>query len=86
LPDESDAFGLRRQKCYNVSMKTFGDGPTLEQGCAWLRDEEERVERILDVVERNSVIEGLPPFQEETRRRLKERLKDGSGRGQAPLE
>ena len=33
-----------------------------------------RCESILDVTERNSVIEGLPPFQEETRRRLKEQL------------
>ena len=52
----------------------------LQDGCPWLQNEEERIERILDVVERNSVIEGLPRFDEETRQRLKERLKDGSVR------
>lgn len=52
----------------------FGQGPTLKDACPWLRDEAARHERILDVTERNSVIEGLPPFQEETRRRLMARL------------
>jgi hypothetical protein len=55
-------------------MNNFGNGPTLEQFNPWLRDEAERVERILDVTERNSVIEGLPPFSEELRRRLREEL------------
>lgn len=48
----------------------FGTGPTLREACPWLRDDVARCEQILDVTERNSVIEGLPPFQEETRRRL----------------
>lgn len=43
-------------------MTDFGKGPTLEQASAWLRDEAERIDRILDVTERNSVIEGLPPL------------------------
>jgi hypothetical protein len=52
----------------------FGTGPTLKDACPWLRDDAARCESILDVTERNSVIEGLPPFQEETRRRLREQL------------
>ena len=51
-------------------MKTFGTGPTLRDSCPWLLDESERHARILEVTERNSVIEGLPPFQEETRQRI----------------
>ncbi len=52
----------------------FGSGPKLKDACSWLQDDEARRERILDVAERNSVIEGLPPFQAETRQRLKEQL------------
>ena len=48
-------------------MIDFGTGPTLKEACPWLRDDAERQKRIVDVAERNSVIEGLPPFQEETR-------------------
>lgn len=60
---------------YNFNMAIqFGSGPTLKDACPWLRDDETRHQRILDVTERNSVIEGLPPFQEETRRRLMAQL------------
>ena len=52
----------------------FGNGPTLKEACPYLRDDNERRERILDVVERNSVIEGLPPFSEETRQRIRQQL------------
>lgn len=52
----------------------FGNGPTLKDACPCLRDERTRIEMILDVAERNSVIEGLPPFQEEFRRHLREQL------------
>ncbi len=52
----------------------FGNGPILKDACPYLRDDAERRERILDVVERNSVIEGLPPFDEETRRRMRKQL------------
>jgi hypothetical protein len=38
------------------------------------------------VVERNSVIEGLPPFEEETRRRLQKQLAAISGPPPAPDE
>ena len=56
-------------------MTEFGTGPTLRDAFPWLQDDETRRERILEVTERNSVIEGLPPFREETRRRLLEQLK-----------
>jgi len=52
----------------------FGAGPALKDACPWLRDDEVRHQRILDVAERNSVIEGLPPFQEEMRRQLRAQL------------
>ena len=51
-------------------MIDFGKGPTLREACPWLRDEAARKRLILDVVERNSVIEGLPPLDDETRARL----------------
>jgi hypothetical protein len=65
-------------------MTHFGKGPALEEANPWLRDEAERVERILDVTERNSVIEGLPPFSEELRRKLRAELTSPDGPEQAP--
>jgi hypothetical protein len=53
----------------------FGAGPTLIESCPFLRDQDERHARILDVVERNSVIEGLAPFTPEFRESLRRRLK-----------
>jgi hypothetical protein len=64
----------------------FGTGPTLRQACSWLRDDAERHARILDVVERNSVIEGLPPFREETRQRLMAELQALRGPSPKPAE
>lgn len=64
----------------------FGTGPTLKDACSWLRDDRARHERILDVAERNSVIEGLPPFQEETRRRLMVELQVLAARQPTPAE
>jgi hypothetical protein len=55
-------------------MQIPGSGPTLKESCEWLRDDATRIEMILDVVERNSVIEGLPPLTEEVRRRLRKEL------------
>ena len=57
-------------RCYNSGMTEFGTGPTLRESCSWLQSDHERHRRILDVAERNSVIEGLPPFREETRREI----------------
>jgi hypothetical protein len=67
-------------------MLDFGKGPTLEQANPWLRDEAERIDRILDVTERNSVIEGLPPFSEEMRRKLRDELTGADRPGRAPAE
>lgn len=55
-------------------MLNFGKGPALKDACPWLRDDAERHRRILEVTERDSVIEGLPPFRAETRRRIAEQL------------
>ena len=48
----------------------FGKGPTLQQFAPWLRDDAERHRQILDVTERDSVIEGLPPFSDATRAQI----------------
>lgn len=55
-------------------MTDFGKGPTLKDASPWLRDEAERIEHILAVTETDSVIEGLPPFQEETRELIRQHL------------
>ena len=64
----------------------FGKGLTLIEASPYLMDPRERVERILDVVERNSIIEGLPPFTEELRRELTEQLLARSAYDGAPGE
>jgi hypothetical protein len=59
-------------------MSNFGEGPTLEQASPHLQDRAVRTERILDAAERDSVIEGLPPFPEDFRQRLRDELnRDG---------
>ncbi|QDT40330.1 hypothetical protein Pan241w_03860 [Gimesia alba] len=55
-------------------MKDFGTGKTLSEASPFLRDSARRHALILEVVERDSVIEGLPPFTEEFRARLKKQL------------
>lgn len=55
-------------------MKIEGSGPSLIDASPWLRDPAERHRRILDVAERNSVIEGLPPFTDETREKIRVEL------------
>jgi hypothetical protein len=57
-------------------MTDFGKGPVLKDVSPWLRDEAERIEHILTVTETDSVIEGLPPFQEETRERIRLHLRN----------
>ena len=64
----------------------FGSGPILKVASPWLRDDARRHEDILDVTERNSVIEGLPPFAEETRRQLREKLEAMSEQQTTPRE
>jgi hypothetical protein len=57
-------------------MTDFGKGPTLKEASPWLRDSAARIEQILAVTEINSVLEGLPPFQDETRARIRRRHTD----------
>jgi hypothetical protein len=72
--------------CYNRNMKTLGKGAFLKDASPQLRDDDSRIEQILTVAETDSVSEGLPPFDEETRKRLRQQLKDRSGRGPTPAE
>jgi len=65
-------------------MTDFGKGLTLAEANPWLRNEPERIERILDVTERNSVIEGLPPLSDETRERLRRELTADSELARTP--
>lgn len=67
-------------------MKNFGNGPTLKEASPRLRDDAARIERILTVTEINSVAEGLPPFAEGTRQRLRERLTQLSAPAPEPTE
>lgn len=55
-------------------MIKFGQGQPLTETSPWLRNRVARIERILTVVETNSVIEGLPAFSDEMRARLRVRL------------
>lgn len=48
----------------------FGTGASLKDVSPWLRDQAERHARILRVTECNSVIEGLPSFDDDTRARI----------------
>lgn len=59
-------------------MTIEGSGPSLIDASPWLRDPAERHRRILDVAERNSVIEGLPPFTDETREKIRAELESFS--------
>ena len=67
-------------------MTDFGKGPTLMESNPWLRDEAERIERILDVTNRNSVIEGLPPLTAEVLDGLRRELATGFEPLSAPAE
>jgi hypothetical protein len=69
-----------------MNMTDFGKGPTLTEANPWLRDEAERIERILDVTDRNSIIEGLPPLSTEVLDWLRRELAVGSGLVQVPGE
>jgi hypothetical protein len=47
----------------------------LVEAAPWLRDPVRRHAMILEAVERNSVIEGLPPFSAAIRERIAQQLK-----------
>lgn len=66
-----------RIKWYNNGMTDFGKGPRLIDANPWVRDEADRIERILDVTNRNSVIEGLPPLTAEVLDELRRELAAG---------
>jgi hypothetical protein len=51
-----------------------GTGPTLREASPYLRDDAECIARILDVAERNSMIEGLPAFGEALRQLIRRDL------------
>ncbi len=61
-------------------------GPTLLDASPWLQDDATRHEQILDVAERNSVIEGLPPFTEAFKDDLRRQLKEISENAQSRPE
>ena len=63
-----------------------GKGPTLKAMCPSLRDDAQRRAQILDVIERDSVIEGLPPLEAETRDRILQQLEAIGGPEPAPAE
>lgn len=64
-----------------------GTGPTLREASSYLSDDAECIARILDVAERNSVIEGLPPFAATLRQSIRRDLEAIlTGSGQAPRE
>jgi hypothetical protein len=67
-------------------MKTLGKGAILKDAFPPFRNDESRIEQILTVAETDSVIEGLPPFDEETRYRLRQQLKDRCGLRPTPVE
>jgi len=55
-------------------MNSFGSGKSLIEASPQLQNDAERHARILEVVEHNSVIEGLPPFTQETREKFCQQL------------
>lgn len=65
-----------------------GTGPTLRDASPYLRDDAECIARIIDVSERNSMIEGLPAFDESLRQSIRRELEvlfSGSAKAPRPL-
>jgi hypothetical protein len=71
---------------YNRFMVPPAEGLPLKDACPWLRDNAKRHEQILDVIERDSVIEGLPPLQPQTRQRILQQLSAIAALGPKPAE
>ncbi len=67
-------------RVYADIMNILGSGPTLIVANPWLRDPAERHRQILDVAERNSVIEGLPPFSAAVRAQILAQLQAATPR------
>ena len=53
---------------------TFGKGNSLRAHSKYLQNPKERTKRILNVVERNSIIEGLQKFSKQTRQKFARKL------------
>jgi hypothetical protein len=85
IPD-AEALPPGKKVGYTTIMTDFGHGPTLREFNPYVRDSHERHERILDVVERNSVIEGLPPLTDEIRQRILQQLRGIADSPRAPIE
>ena len=51
-------------------MSKHRSSKTLMQGCRWLQKDDVRNAAIFEVVERNSIIEGLPRLSQALRQRL----------------
>lgn len=60
--------------------------PSLLESSPWLRDAQERADRILDVAESDGIIEGLPAFTREARQRLHDFLAADASPGPARHE
>lgn len=58
-----------------MNPPSFGSGSTLAESATFLRNPADRHRRILDVAERNSVIEGLPAFSRPTRAKIAAELR-----------
>jgi hypothetical protein len=67
-------------------MKNLGKGAILKDAFPRFRNDELRIEQILTVAETDSIIEGLPPFDEDIRNRLRRQLKDHDELCPAPAE
>ena len=80
------AMGGTPQIWYNNDMNSLGKGAILKDAFPGLRNDDSRIEQILTVAETDSVIEGLPPFDEEIRNRLRQQLKDRCGLCPTPVE
>lgn len=57
-------------------MSKHRSSKTLFEARSWLQNPEVRNAKILEVAERNSVIEGLPPFSKAFRERMSKRYSD----------
>lgn len=84
-PQEKSRAGVltcaKRRFCYDCLRMAVRRIPSLLESSPWLRDPEERADRILDVVESNGIIEGLPAFTQGARERLHAFLAADATRG-----
>ena len=60
-------------------MDNRSSSKTLLQGCKWLQNDDVRNAAILEVVERNSIIEGLPRLSQAFRQRVGRKYRSLNG-------